>query len=697
MVWPFLIVEALDDRNSWHRRIAARDKFYNANACDLDEGFMYRLRRQVPVADFFSATILSFTVRMFSRMLLSTQFIECIFAQFRQWLIVGKGGSGASIARKHISHKFMLRHQSALVDKMRFGVERSVRRTGRSRPVWVATQKQERCGNGAASFRGSFIRRVRAEARVAGETFDQSDAMSRAHSEWRKRSAADKKKDRATAKRNSLVRPKPVDGLRHLIRCFEHDDPEAKQLSPWGFGDATSPLCQKLVKEKFFDNSARIQEYAETFLRRVEVAHPDPEFRDGLVWTKPCLEKHCECIKDLRRRLSHYEDVLEDLVYSMRLYLAPVGRSKQARVENATPVIRMTSACGEELFVQMCSWRCGPFELEAFLYEAPRPALPPFLLKLGFRTLGGRQVAALQTESELASKMASVSTEKQWQYYHCVAHTTPLMQKRVTDFKEIRVEELLKEQRMDMLRKKALRSLKRGLTHWKKVSDETVKRTVRPVAKPAAPPSLVPLPADRVVAPRPKLAAAPPKKAAAAVAKATAKATASGRPATPGTKKKSPIPESIGDLPTDVLSGDGHTSDDSATEIMEVLLEMSSDEEVSASMKKNWEELHEIAAKRDTADLVGGPSGAPGADPASLPNGGGPSGGGDREKGPAPPVDDPRRDDHGYIHMPHKASAVGRVTCSLFKCSIVASATQRRNAGQFSRRPERNAAAVIDH
>ncbi len=207
---------------------------YSSSACCLDEGLSYRFRRQVQKSRFFDALIQNFLMQLFFRMILSTQFVECIFAMFRTWLLAGKGGTIWSTGRKHMSHQFMTMYQNNIVDDMLQGIDRAVARSGRSRPAWVATWKHGKMSDVAASFRGRCISEFKAAAHCRGEVFDRSAALTTAHQRWRARSASEKKKDMQASQRAALIRPHVSDPLRRIAAGYKTDGgPEAKLLSPW--------------------------------------------------------------------------------------------------------------------------------------------------------------------------------------------------------------------------------------------------------------------------------------------------------------------------------------------------------------------------------------------------------------------------------------------------------------------------------
>ena len=74
----------------------------------MDQSFSTMLRNKlVSVDSFFHDRIFSFVFFMFSRTVLSTVFIECTFAGYRQWL--GKSYkplSASNLAAKHVASCF---------------------------------------------------------------------------------------------------------------------------------------------------------------------------------------------------------------------------------------------------------------------------------------------------------------------------------------------------------------------------------------------------------------------------------------------------------------------------------------------------------------------------------------------------------------------------------------------------------------
>ncbi len=370
---------------------------------------------------FFGRSAQTFLKHLFRRMLLSTQFVECLFAQFGQWLLASKGLSIWAMGRKHVTHQYMVSFQSKIVDNMVSGMVRDASKSGKSRPAWVHMRKQTKSSNAAATFRGHHISRSKAAAASRGEVFDSNAALTSAHAAWSARSAAQKKSDQRESKRRTVMRSHMPNLLKRLIDGLLCDGgEEAKACSPWQFGDNTAPLSVAKVKEVLFDAKKGPADYSERWMQRTgHIIEPHPTFPSTVPWVPPCLEKHCRCLKQLRVDLPCYEVILDDLLYTLRLFLAPLGSAAAARLSNPTPLLKLQSICDKKdkkvLYMQVCSWRSGPFEFEAYKCNVPEPDVePPFVAPMNVVTRFTRKVADLHTESELASSMASMASK--WEY-----------------------------------------------------------------------------------------------------------------------------------------------------------------------------------------------------------------------------------------------------------------------------------------
>lgn len=69
------------------RESIARE-FWDARDCDLDAGFSYKLRhRLTEQADLFNEDVQDFLHESFRQAVLSTGYVECMFASLRQWIL----------------------------------------------------------------------------------------------------------------------------------------------------------------------------------------------------------------------------------------------------------------------------------------------------------------------------------------------------------------------------------------------------------------------------------------------------------------------------------------------------------------------------------------------------------------------------------------------------------------------------------
>ena len=186
------------------------------------------------------------------------------------------------------------------------------------------------------------------------------------------------------------------------------------------------------------------------------------------------------------------------------------------------------------------------------------------------------------------------------------------LQKVATSLEEIDAERLIADQRRTLQTKKALRALRKGLTHWKTLP--TKKAAATPKRKPCP---VAPIPKDRVVEHRTDLL----KKA---VTKPSSKRQKKSDPVHPSPHVPSP--------PSPAGGGDASDGDEERRDV----IELSSGEE-DGEVKAEWKELADMSDRRALA--------AEKAVPA-----------------PDAPFDDDRRDVNGFVHVAHLPEPIGKIT-----------------------------------
>jgi len=130
--WPWKLVIVLDESVPMEKRLEVANLFFEVSLCCLDAGLGKRLRAMLSgPQDLFMPAVQEFLTNFFLRAVLSTAFIECLFAAYRQWLHKSyKPLKITTVGAKHVPHRF----QQALHAKRRArekpqGVSQKTRRT----------------------------------------------------------------------------------------------------------------------------------------------------------------------------------------------------------------------------------------------------------------------------------------------------------------------------------------------------------------------------------------------------------------------------------------------------------------------------------------------------------------------------------------------------------------------------------------
>ena len=160
LTWPWRLVTVCDQRVPMEERQRVADEFWNAEFCCMDAGFCGKLRKRLTSAlDLFDETIQAFLYAAFANTVISTAWVECLFASFTQWLNRSpKALSVSNLAAKHVSSSFHRAHTWGVHGKPQ--KEKNLRRriTRRCRPPGIKVGPQTTTGISSTIARNSRMR-----------------------------------------------------------------------------------------------------------------------------------------------------------------------------------------------------------------------------------------------------------------------------------------------------------------------------------------------------------------------------------------------------------------------------------------------------------------------------------------------------------------------------------------------------------
>ena len=464
MRWPWLLVAALDKRNTMEERVRVVDEFYDAKQCctnDSEDGFSERFKEIVPKSEFWDAVVQAFLIAFFSRVALSTQFVECLFAAFEMWSKAARGKlTITNLSCKHVSHQFMLQHQVAFSDALVSGLDRSVRSSARGRPVWIQNKRVRQSKDAAASFRGNFIAQKAAADQASRHRHDKGQTLKDAHSAWHHAAGEDKQQipgSQAGASTSSAAKELR---LKAMLESYSNDAVSmGAKSSPWKIGDANAPLA---VENMTRMAAAGLDQHSDAWTTRTASLIEGTGEHTASRVTASCCQFYSACTSTSSANLISFCD---SFLADVRLVVAPWGTAAARRKHKPTPLIKLISECQQHtLFIQVANWRCNrgnSFEFDGFVLELVNAEAVGLPCDLKF----GDPTVMLDTDIALRAGDLSVGL---WAFYTCTATVDGAFRRVVRSIELIDVQAVRAEHEQAMAAKRALKLLADSKLPWSK-------------------------------------------------------------------------------------------------------------------------------------------------------------------------------------------------------------------------------------
>lgn len=451
--WPWKLALVFDTRLSLVERETIAEDWFNTPRCCLDPGLSRKVKSRLRSwRELFDQPVQQFLKHMFLRAVLSTAYVECQFASYRQWVQrSSRPVVFRSLAAKHVTSSFSRVHRWLNLGRGRRAQADAQGTRRMSRPIWINAkfrksnvQKRTR---GLDVFISEFLRKYRQDLDAQGRgwnSFQRKQAMHAAHRAWRELTPEQRQeKNRVGAARSVVARLAP-DPLQECLRQGERELSEDRRCSPWGLGGAEYPLRASDVewrqKEPNFLTKS-VHEWGE-FTR---VTDPDRDFPENVVKQKFCSEfMFGRCRQDVAPvKLEAMAELLQDL----EVIVAPVGGDRAVYSE-----LLLFESRDQRFIAQCCSHRKQPFVGEFLPHKVPSGDLTaPFATSpQALENIGGRSRFPLMTESQLALHLVYLSPDP-WQISRLIFKPNP----HVRSIAHITVVERLP---VDMAQEKAKRA-----------------------------------------------------------------------------------------------------------------------------------------------------------------------------------------------------------------------------------------------
>ena len=473
--YPWRLARMCDVTLPMEERRRVAQELFDKKPCDLDPGVGQRIRaRYSCVEDIFEPTVMEFLTMVFLRTVVSTAFVECTFAAFRQWVNMSNKPIGIdTLAGKYACHAFKRSHASKLPASRG-------RRKKRTRPFWVGAYRP-RMGysknvNGWHVFVSKELKRLNAEQCAANDNENRDDRVARLQRNFAQASAAwrlvddEQRKSLAEEARNKRACWRTLDPVAAFLREREQGEQAMTIDTPWGLGDDSWPLRPSLIADACSQAGrlvADAQEWTSSYGHR---AQPDPAFPKNVPKATFCLEYLPKCRGDFGE---HFLERAEGICQDLKAVVAP------ARMK-VNPGQLVLAECTDSFKVlEFISYRKTPFEAEVLCYTVTGPLEYPYRLKLteadGY-VVGG--VLPLLTEMEVAIKLAELCAEQSTPSYsrltacevraNIFGNTVAIDELEVSESQAVDLEAEREQRKADGAVAAALKALGASMAPWQK-------------------------------------------------------------------------------------------------------------------------------------------------------------------------------------------------------------------------------------
>lgn len=472
--WPWPLVPLVDEKSSQEQKRRAAERVTSEPECCLDVGVGRKIKAQARSADQLlgNEDLLCFLTWFFNQIILTSSFIECLFASFRQWMLrLNKPISAASLVRKHVNsralriHKFLQSRKTARAQR-----DRNIRESHhrQCRPLWADRRGPAKGKCKAHSlYVGKYVSREWEVRRAAGALWSHElrrELLTEGWQAWKALSRDEKKrwKSKAQRRRTMFRQNNPLQAMVADLRekaQMSSTAPIYDQDSPWKRGTDDTPIhlydYAKLVDE----TPGYVSNKSAAFRKKFgEVVYPDPNFPKTVRVELPCLEKYPECSATID---DDEKAAVEALVEVMRLGVAPVG-SKKHRSAPIAPILKFHHALRNlNVFVQILSYKANPFTAECVRIQSPDAHTPPYELTLELGELAGQECVEVIDEFDCCLRVVR-ECEGAWKVHRLHYDCTPSGPETVIVTKDEIIDERAAKaaQQSNVLVSRALNALK---------------------------------------------------------------------------------------------------------------------------------------------------------------------------------------------------------------------------------------------
>ena len=302
-VWPWPLTKLVNPDISYGEKVGMCTEFFLLPLCCLDVGVSHKLRKQCRSSnDLMHADILEFLEEFFSRLAMATQYIECLFAGFLQWL--NKSPKPLSIwclARAHIGRQQMRYHQHCVAAKKYTSM---LQRSAKCRPIWAKSKRSRtRASKRVTSFTLfssakmlEFEQVGRREGMNVGSLAFKTNAMAEIHRAWKLHPKSEKIKLQGRASRIRITRVHAPDPLETYIQELERLHVQGVQgLGPLG-GDVEFPIAVKEFEMILMGGDAVVDNLSNRFVGLCgKCAEEKNDFPYSFTYIPPCRERYPKC------------------------------------------------------------------------------------------------------------------------------------------------------------------------------------------------------------------------------------------------------------------------------------------------------------------------------------------------------------------------------------------------------------------
>ena len=441
--WPWLLIALVSPRGTSATRMRIAKRFMDTPLCCMDAASRQLRALVKDWKEVLQPGFLNFAKHLFTRIILSTQFIECLFAQFRQWLAsTTKPLSIWGLARKHVTRQFMRRYQDTM--GQRLDPARTQRaRTKRARPAWISTRSTRgRKSKASTVFIGEYKQQARRRAKAAGAPVPtEAEFLKAGSAAWKALPLTRRLvyKNRARRARMTAVSTDPLaDMLATLVDVEASTGPSS---GPWNIGDAVFPLAADTVAEVIDErvhiaSEAFIKKFGTTMCKHIDSAAVKPD--------RPCLQTYGACRNDLAEGTTEF---LDKICTDLRMVLSALQKGKK-KFERSLPILLLTVNESLGFVVQTFSYRLSrPLEAEFVIVDlpVPIPACPfPCTLEIA-------SCSELLTEMDVARRCFRMCPVDAWCFTvlvdkfesgHAMIEKTVVTEIKSIDLVSVRAEEL---------------------------------------------------------------------------------------------------------------------------------------------------------------------------------------------------------------------------------------------------------------